>query len=113
MKINSLADLKQERELLNMQSKAIVETLKGDVDLIKNSLNPLAIISRILPESILLNKLIRVPLNFIEKKLGQRNQDRLKPDPATEKNTRIRGIALNVLEATTSVLLSRYLGKKF
>src|ERR1039458_5677637 len=90
MKINSLADLKQEQQLLDMQSKAIVETLKGDVNLIKRSLNPLAIISRILPESILLDKLIRAPLNFIERKMEQRNQDRAKPDPGAEKKTRIR-----------------------
>lgn len=112
MKINSLAELKREKQMLNSQSDTIVESLKGDVELIKKSLSPLAIISRILPESLIIDKLIRIPLNFIEKKLEHRNQDSAKPDPAAEKKAQIRNIALNIVGKAASVILSRYAARK-
>jgi len=112
MKINNLAELQQQKQLLNAQAMALVETMKGDVDHIKKSLSPLAILARVLPESVLIDKLVRGPIHFLERKLEERQAEKAVHDPAAAKKDAFRGIALNIIEKAASAILSRYAGTR-
>ena len=116
-KINTLAELRNEKLILQLDAERNLDLIKKDIELIKNEFKPLQLFNKasetIVPESLRRSNLINAPINFIAKALFKEKGDVVNSGSDSGTGNHVRNIALGVIESAATYLLTRYIRNKF
>ena len=115
MKINNLNDLKAEKLQLEEAAGKITAAISADLGKMKRSIQPNVLIYRaisaLIPDTLKNSRITGVPIDYILKALFSHKTVAEKPDPALEKRNQVKNMAINLLESTAMLLLTKKLKK--